>query len=188
VDQALWFTSRATGLVSLLLITATVVLGASHAGRANSTRWPRFTVHAVHRNLSLLTLVFLVVHIASAVIDPYVKIAWIDAVVPFVSTYQPFWLGLGAIAFDLVLAVLITSIMRLRVPLRIWRVVHVSTYAMWPVAMIHGLGIGGADSSLWWVLALNVLCAAAVATALTRRLLVRDPDAQARRAEELSSR
>ncbi len=186
MDQELWFASRATGLVSLLLITGTVVLGASHAGRATSTRWPRFTVHAVHRNLSLLTLVFLVVHIASAIIDPYVKIGWLAAVVPFVSKYQPFWLGLGTIAFDLVLAVLVTSIMRLRVPLRVWRLVHVSAYAMWPVAVIHGLGIGGEDSSLWWVLAFNVLCAVAVATALTRRLLVRDPDARARRAVELS--
>ena len=188
MGQALWYTSRATGLVSLLLITATVVLGASHAGRAASSRWPRFTVHAVHRNLSLLTLAFLAVHIGTAASDSYVKIAWIDAVVPFVSEYQPFWLGLGAVAFDLVLAVLITSMLRLRVPLRMWRLVHVSTYAMWPVAVIHGLGLGGDDSTLWWVLALNVLCAAAVATALTRRLLVRDPDAQARRAFELSHR
>jgi methionine sulfoxide reductase heme-binding subunit len=188
VDQALWFTSRATGLVSLLLITATAVLGASHAGRATSARWPRFTVHAVHRNLSLLTLAFLVVHIATAVIDPYVKIGWIDTVVPFVSAYQPFWLGLGAVAFDLVIAVLVTSIMRLRVPRRVWRLVHVSTYAMWPVAVIHGLGIGGDDSSMWWVIALNVGCTLAVAVALTRRLLVRDPDAQARRAVELGVR
>ena len=188
MEQALWFASRATGLVSLLLITATVALGASHARRATSSRWPRFTVHAVHRNLSLLTLVFLVVHIASAIVDPYVKIGWLAAVVPFVSPYQPFWLGLGTVAFDLVLAVLVTSIMRLRVPLRLWRVVHTSTYAMWPVAMIHGLGIGGEDRSMWWVLAIDVGCGVAVVVALTRRLLVRDPDARARRAAEMSYR
>ena len=88
MGQALWFASRATGLVALLLITATVVLGASHSGRVASPGWPRFTLHAVHRNLSLLTLAFLVVHIATAIIDPYAKIAWLDAVVPFVSVYQ----------------------------------------------------------------------------------------------------
>lgn len=182
MGQALWFASRATGLVSLLLITASVVLGASHSGRVASSGWPRFTLHAVHRNVSLLTLAFLVVHIATAIIDPYATIAWLDAVVPFGSVYHPFWLGLGAVAFDLVLAVLVTSMLRGRVPLRLWRGVHLASYAMWPVAVAHGLGIGGTDSTLWWVLALNVACAVAVVGAVARRLLTRHPDAVARRA------
>jgi len=182
VGQALWFTSRATGLVSLLLITATVVLGASHSGRVTTTGWPRFTLHAVHRNLSLLTLAFLVVHTATAIIDPYAKIAWLDAVVPFASVYHPFWLGLGAVAFDLMLAVLVTSMLRGRISLRVWRGVHLASYALWPVAVAHGLGVGGADSTLWWVLALNVGCVVAGAVAVTRRLLARHPDAVARRA------
>jgi predicted ferric reductase len=182
VEQALWFTSRATGLVALLLITATVVLGASHAGRVAGRSWPRFTLHAVHRNLSLLTLAFLVVHIATAVLDPYVKIAWLDAVVPFVSAYHPYLLGLGAVAFDLVLAVLVTSMLRERVPPRLWRGVHFAGYALFPVALAHGLGIGGPDSTLWWVVALNVGCVVAVVAAVARRLLVRHPDALARRA------
>lgn len=182
MGQALWFTSRATGLVALLLITATVVLGASHSGRVASSGWPRFTLHAVHRNLSLLTLVFLVVHIATAIIDPYAKIAWLDAVVPFVSVYHPYLLGLGAVAFDLVLAVLVTSMLRGRIPLRLWRGVHVAGYAMFPVAVWHGMGIGGADSELWWVVALNVACCVAVVGAVVRRLMTRHPDAVARRA------
>ncbi len=64
----------------------------------------------MHRNLSLLTLAFLAVHVASAIIDPYAGIAWLDVVVPFVSTYHPFWLGLGAVALDLILAVVVTSV------------------------------------------------------------------------------
>lgn len=95
MGQALWFTSRGTGLVSLLLLTATVGLGAAHAARWGSTRWPRFTVAALHRNLSLLAVVFLAAHVATAVIDPYAGIRWLDAVLPFGSTYHPFWLGLG---------------------------------------------------------------------------------------------
>lgn len=182
MGQALWFTSRATGLVALLLITATVVLGASHSGRVASTGWPRFTLHAVHRNLSLLTFAFLVVHIATAIIDPYAKIAWLDAVVPFGSGYHPYLLGLGAVAFDLVLAVLVTSALRGRIPLGLWRRVHVAGYAMFPIAVWHGLGIGGADSTLWWVIALNVGCVVAVIAAVARRLLVRHPDTVARRA------
>lgn len=66
----------ATGLVALLLLTATVVLGITSAGRLATPRWPRFVIAAIHRNLSLLSVVFLGVHIATAVIDPYAGISW----------------------------------------------------------------------------------------------------------------
>jgi sulfoxide reductase heme-binding subunit YedZ len=181
MQEMLWFVSRACGLVSLLLLTGTVVLGCAHATRASAGRWQRFTLHALHRNLSLLAIVFLAVHISSAIVDGYVDIRWIDAVAPFVAGYHPVWLGLGTIAFDLLLAVLVTSLLRARLSQRVWRTVHMAAYAMWPLAMLHGLGIGGSDSRLTWVIGLNVVCAAVVAASITRRLLVRHPDATARR-------
>ena len=182
MEEILWFVSRAAGLVSLLMLTGTVVLGCAHATRASTGGWKRFALHALHRNLSLLALVFLAVHIASAILDGYVPLAWMDAVVPFVSAYHPLWVGLGAIAFDLMIAVLVTSLLRRRLSQRLWRAVHGASYAMWPVAVVHGLGIPGSDSDLTWVMALNGLCAAAVAASVTRRLLVRHPDTKARRA------
>jgi sulfoxide reductase heme-binding subunit YedZ len=181
MEEILWFVSRAAGLVSMLMLTGTVVLGCAHATRASTGGWRRFALHALHRNLSLLALVFLAVHIASAILDGYVPLQWVDAVVPFISDYHPFWLGLGAIALDLLIAVLVTSLLRTRLSHRLWRTVHVASYAMWPIAMIHGLGIPGSDSSLTWVIALNGGCAAAVAASVTRRLLVRHPDTRARR-------
>jgi sulfoxide reductase heme-binding subunit YedZ len=188
MGQALWFASRGTGLVSLLLLSATVVLGAGHSGRVSGPGWPRFALHAVHRNLSLLTVAFLGVHIASAIVDPYAGISWLDAVAPFVSAYHPFWLGLGAIALDLMLAVTVTSLLRTRIGLRAWRVVHLSTYALWPVALAHGLGIGGIDSTLGWVQAIDAGCVVAVGAAVVRRLRVRDPDREARRAAQPARR
>jgi methionine sulfoxide reductase heme-binding subunit len=182
MGQTLWFTSRGTGLVSLLLLTATVVLGSVHSGRVATIRWPRFTVHAVHRNLSLLALGFLAVHVATAIIDPYAGIGWVDALVPFVSSYHPFWLGLGTLALDLILALIITSLLRTRLPLRLWRGVHLCAYGLWPIALAHGLGIGGADSRLPWVLAVDAVCALAVVLALVRRLTAEDRDRDARRA------
>lgn len=173
MDQALWFASRGTGLVSLILLSATLVLGTVHAGRSSSARWPRFAVHSVHRNVSTIALVFLVVHIASAIIDPYAGIVWLDLAVPFRSAYKPFYLGLGSIALDLLIAVAVTSAVRTRIPLRLWRWVHHAAYAMWPIALVHGLGAGGRDSDLLWVQALNVLCAAAVVGAVGRRILTR---------------
>src|SRR6478735_84513 len=124
MEEILWFVSRAAGLVSLLMLTGTVVLGCAHATRASTGGWQRFTLHALHRNLSLLAVVFLAVHIVSAISDGYVDLKWVDAVVPFVSGYHPFWLGLGAIAFDLLLAVIITSLLRARLSHRVWRSVH----------------------------------------------------------------
>jgi methionine sulfoxide reductase heme-binding subunit len=168
--MALWYASRAAGLLALLLLTGTVVLGALTRGRASSQTWPRFTVVALHRNLSLLTLVFVFVHVATAVVDGYAGIAWLDVVVPFVSVYHPFWLGLGAAAFDLLLALLVTSLLRTRINPKVWRAVHWAAYACWPVAVVHGLGIGETEVASWWGLALVLACVAAVVGAVAWRI------------------
>src|SRR6476661_4870318 len=127
MEEILWFVSRGCGLVALLLLTGTVVLGCAHATRASAGAWQRFTLHALHRNLSLLDVVFLAVHILSAIIDGYVPLQWVDAVVPFVSDYHPVWIGLGAIAVDLLIAVIVTSLLRARLSRRVWRTVHVAS-------------------------------------------------------------
>ena len=189
MDLALWFASRATGLVALPLLTLSLVLGIVAAGRAASARWPRFTLAALHRNISLLCLVFLAVHVSTAIVDPYAGIGWLDAVVPFVSVYHPFWLGLGAVALDLVLALLVTSLLRTRISLRLWRAVHWAGYACWPIALVHGLGIGGKDAGLGWVISLNVTCALVVVAAVLARLRGGShPDSAARRAATLGGR
>lgn len=182
VGQALWFASRATGLVALLLLTSSLVLGIMGGGRLTRVHWPRFTLAALHRNISLMTVLFVAVHLSTSIIDPYAGIGWVDAVLPFVSVYQPFWLGLGTVALDMLLAVLVTSLIRRRIGWRRWRAVHWAGYASWPVAVVHGLGIGGTDSTLGWVIALNAGCTLAVAVSLVWRLTMsQHPDGQARR-------
>jgi predicted ferric reductase len=182
MNQALWLASRATGLVSLLLLSATIVFGAATSGRFASNRWPRFAVVAVHRNLSLLVVVFLGVHVAGAVIDPYASIHWIDVLVPFTSSYEPFWLGLGAVALDLLIAVVVSSLLRPRIPLRTWKLIHWAGYGMFPIAVIHGLGVGGADVRQGWVLGCVGFCVLAVVMAGWWRLGASHPDSQARQA------
>jgi methionine sulfoxide reductase heme-binding subunit len=95
------------------------------------------------------------------------------AFVPFASSYRPIWLSLGALAFDLMLAVLITSLLRDRLNHRVWQAIHLLVYACWPVALWHGLGTG-TDTKLSWVLALNVSCLIAVAAAVWWRLALTD--------------
>lgn len=165
VDQALWVASRATGLVALLLLSATILLGVATNRRYATSGWARFSVLALHRNLSLLGLVFVAVHAATAVIDPYAGIRWTDAVLPFIAVYQPVWLGLGTVALDLMAAVVVSSLLRSRIPLPVWRGVHWASYALFPVALVHALGIAGADGRLGWVLGWLGCCALAVIAA-----------------------
>ena len=167
----LWYLSRGTGAVTLVLLTATVVLGI-----AGTLRWrpaaglPRFLVDGLHRNLSLLVVVLLAAHVLTAVLDPFAHLRALDAVVPLASAYRPLWLGLGALALDLLIALVVTSLVRARLGLRAWRTVHWVAYACWPVALLHGLGTG-TDASTPWLQALAAFCAAAVAAAVATRLV-----------------
>ncbi len=160
----LWYATRAAGLVTLLLLTATTALGLLTAGRVSTYRWPRFLVIGLHRNLSLLALVFLGLHIGTTVVDTYTSIDIQDAVIPFLSGYHRLWLGLGAIASDVLIALSVTSALRQRIGHRLWRVVHWCGYLCWPIAMAHGLGIG-TDRSQTWVFFLALACGGAVLAA-----------------------
>jgi sulfoxide reductase heme-binding subunit YedZ len=166
----LWYLARGTGVVSLALLTMTVLLGLTSVTRWSSARWPRFVTASLHRNISLLSVVFLVVHIGSSVLDTYTKISLTDAFVPFVGSYRPFWLGLGALAFDLILALIVTSLIRVRLGLRLWRSVHWLAYAAWPVAVLHGLGTG-TDASQRWMQLFTLTCIGLVGLAGLRRLM-----------------
>ena len=166
----MWYATRAAGLVTLLLLTAIVLLGVMTAGRFTSDRWPRFLTAGLHRNISLLVLVFLALHVATTVLDTFVSIPVVAAFVPFGSSYKTFWLGLGTIALDLLLALVATSLLRNRLGQRSWRRVHWLAYACWPIGLAHGLG-AGTDRATTWVFALTVACAAAVAGAATWRLV-----------------
>ncbi len=170
-SQALWFASRGTGVVCLLLLTASVVLGVITTVRFETPLWPRFVLQGLHRNISLLILVFICLHVATTVIDGFVPIGYIDAVVPFHSPYRTLWLGLGAVAFDLVLALAVTSVIRARLPYRIWRVVHWAGYACWPIALMHGLGTGS-DARQAWMIALDIVALISVCAAVAWRLAV----------------
>lgn len=162
--SAYWYLARGTGAVSLILLTVSVVLGILGPLRFAAPRWPRFAIDALHRDVSLLVLAVLAVHIITSVLDSFAPIKLTDAVIPFVSAYRPLWMGLGALAFDLLLALVITSLLRRRLGYRAWRAIHWLAYASWPVAVLHGLGTG-TDTKIWWMLILTVLCLAAVALA-----------------------
>lgn len=172
---ALWYLTRGTGTVALLLLTVSVVLGVANVRRVRTDAMPRFVWDAVHRSASLLAVAFVGVHIVTSILDGFAPISWLDAVIPFTSAYRPLWLGFGAVAFDLLIAVALTSVLRRRLGYRTWRAVHWAAYASWPVALIHGLGTGS-DTNAGWMLVLTAACVIAMIVAVVARASAGWPD------------
>jgi methionine sulfoxide reductase heme-binding subunit len=184
--SAYWYLTRSTGAVALVLLTLALVLGVVDVRRWSTAKWPRFVVDSLHRNVSLLALAFLLLHILTATLDSFAPISLVNAIVPFTGSYRPFWLGLGAVSFDLILAVILTSVLRRHVGHPAWRAIHWLTYASWPIALLHGLGTGS-DVKSTWLLALSIACLVAVITALLVRVATGWPDQLARRGAALGA-
>jgi len=167
-DTILWYATRGAGIVSLVLLTGVILLGVIGAMRWQTASWPRFLTTGFHRNLALMTLVFLAIHIVTAVVDPFTALGWNAAIVPFSSPYRRMWLGLGVVAVYLLLAIAATSLLRRWFGHRTWRAVHWLAYLMWPIAVIHGIGTG-TDQQFKWMVAIEVACVGSVAAAAAWR-------------------
>jgi sulfoxide reductase heme-binding subunit YedZ len=174
-SSSYWYLTRSTGAVALLLLSFALALGVVDVQRWSTPRWPRFVVDSLHRNVALLALVFLVLHILTSILDSFAPIAPIDAVVPFVGSYRPFWLGLGAVAFDLIVAVILASLLRARMGYSAWRAIHWTTYASWPIALLHGFGTGS-DASKTWLQVLSAICMTMVLAMVLARVIADWPE------------
>ncbi len=168
----LWYSSRATGTVALVLFTGSVLLGLLTSARAGSARLPRFAVAEAHGAVSLLALAFTAAHVLTAVADTFVPVGWWSSVVPFVSGYSPLYVGLGAVSFDVLLAVSATSLLRQRMSAGAWRGVHWLSYLCFPVAVAHTVGVG-TDLRFSWMDVVTGVCLAATLGALAWRLRAR---------------
>jgi predicted ferric reductase len=166
-----WYLMRGSGFVALGLFTLTTLFGVLGISRWENARWPRFLTASLHRNVSLLALCFLAIHVTTALIDQWVGLGVIGAVVPFVSTYRPLWVGLGVLAADLLLAVVATSLLRRHIGYGAWRFVHWGAWLMWPLAIAHSFG-SGTDTTSGWGLVAVLVCVAAVGLAAIYRVLV----------------
>lgn len=169
MNEMLWAFGRASGIIALLLFTVTVLIGIVTRSGRPLPGLPRFSVALVHRNVSLLAVVFLVLHVGTLLFDSYAKLNPLDVVVPFLGSFKPFWQGLGTVAFDLVLAIVLTGLLRRRIGRRVFRFVHWFAYAMWPIAVLHGIG-NGTNGTSGWFLILAAGCTVAVGGAIIWRL------------------
>ena len=168
-STALWYASRATGVVALLLLTAVLLLGLLVTRQGRLPGLPRFAVTGLHRNLSLIAVVFIVLHVLTAVADSYVNIPLTAAIVPLASPYERLWLGLGAVSLDIMIAVIVTSLLRRHLSRRLWRGVHLLAYVSWPVAWLHSI-FSSTDMRHGELFLLAVACATLVVIAVGWRL------------------
>lgn len=166
----LWYFARAAGFVSLVLLAATVALGLAVAMRWRSPRMPSFISEGLHRYLTTVVYVFIVIHVVTILLDPFTKFSLTDVLVPFASSYRTLWMGLGICAFELSLALGLSIYVRGVIGYRAWRLLHYGTYLTFPIALVHGLGTGS-DTRTWWGLAFYAVCGLAVVTLALMRLL-----------------
>lgn len=160
LTKALWDLSRATGLVATCFFAGSIVLGIlARSGRA-VPGLGRLGASQLHRTLALTGVGLIAVHVTTLLFDPYAQLKLIDVVVPFTGTYRPFWLGLGTLAVDLLAVVVIVALLRHRVGPRVFRITHWAVYALFPIAVIHGLGTGTDAGTAWS----RIIVACAVAT------------------------
>jgi methionine sulfoxide reductase heme-binding subunit len=164
-----WYITRASGLMAMILLTLAMVLGITTTTRARARHWPGFAQQELHRRISMIAVVFLGLHVLSSVLDTYVHIGWAAIVVPFTSSYGRFWVGVGALSLDLMLAVFVSSLIRARMRPGTWRAIHWLAYGSWPVALAHTFGMG-TDAGERWVIILGAASVAAVAAALAWRI------------------
>jgi len=166
----LWYTTRSTAVIGFVLLTFSMMLGVASTQRAlTGPSWPHFATQTLHRNVSLLALLFVVAHIVTTVADSFVKVGWWAAVVPGMSHYKTGWVALGTIAFDVMLVVIATSMLRDRLPLRVWRGIHFSVYGLWALAFVHFLAMGSDAAHGHWGLWLDIGAAVLILLVLIAR-------------------
>ncbi|WP_167106356.1 ferric reductase-like transmembrane domain-containing protein [Mycobacterium sp. DL592] len=168
-SEALWALGRGNGIVALAFMTVSVALGIVTRSGRPLVVLPRFAVADVHRFVALAATLLVLLHMGLLFMDPYAKLRLIDFVVPFLGAYRPLWQGLGTVAFDVLLIVIITSLLRQRLGLKVFRVIHWVTYLLWPIAMAHALG-NGTDTDRIWFLAFAGCCALIVVASVVWRL------------------
>jgi predicted ferric reductase len=164
-----WDLARASGIVAFELLTIAVVLGLTLSGRARLRYWPRFALEDVHRFAGLLTGVFVWLHVAALFIDAYMPFSLVQLIVPGASGYRPLATALGVVAAELLLALAITNHYRRRLSYRFWRRAHYLNFAVWGLALVHGI-FGGTDRGAAWADVLYGSSAAVVAGMLVWRV------------------
>jgi sulfoxide reductase heme-binding subunit YedZ len=176
-SPAIWYAARAAGVASYVVLSIVVCLGLSLGRKAQSHRWPRFSVEDVHRFGGLLVGSLIVIHVGAIAMDSFLPFSLTQLVVPLAASYRPLWTGLGIAAAEILLALAVTNHYRRRLPYRFWRTAHYLNFVVWGAATLHGL-FAGTDRGALWLALLYAVAVSAVAGLLLWRfggLVLRSP-------------
>jgi sulfoxide reductase heme-binding subunit YedZ len=164
-----WLISRASGIVAVILISLSVLMGLVMAARLLRPVHKRAVVH-LHEYVAILSLVAIAVHGLTLLGDTWLKPGLTGITVPFALGYRPVWTGLGLIAGYLALLLGPTFYLRRRIGTRRWRKLHRATTIVWLLAAVHALG-SGSDAGTVWLRAIVLLPAVPIIYVLTVRML-----------------
>lgn len=165
-----WDVARAGGWTAYILLALAVIVGLLLSTQIQSPkRWPRIINSELHNFLTLLSTIFLGVHILAVWIDPYTRFGWRDMFIPFVSTYRPFWMAMGIVSLYCGIAIGISTLLRPYIGYAWWRRLHVLTLGIYVIATIHGIGTGS-DTQTWWAFALYAISGVTVFSLVIHRI------------------
>jgi methionine sulfoxide reductase heme-binding subunit len=171
-EQVWWYLARASGIVAWLLLTAAVIWGILlSTGAFRELRRPAWLLD-LHRWLGGLTLSFIAIHLAALVADSYVHFGLTDLAIPFASDWKPAAVALGVVATWVLVAVELTSFAVKRMPRRVWRIVHLTSYAAFWLTSIHA-ALAGTDRTERLYQLTAVASIVAVVWSLSYRIVVR---------------
>lgn len=172
-ETVTWAVARAGGLTAYVLLTAAVVMGLALSLRWQSARWPRLINNEWHNYLTLLSLIFVGVHVLAVWVDPFTHFGLTEIWIPLASTYRPQWLAFGIVGLYLGLAIGISTWLRPIIGYQLWRHLHVLTLVLYALVTVHGIGTGS-DTSSWWALGIYIVSIGIVGTLVVVRLLGTD--------------
>jgi predicted ferric reductase len=165
-----WDIARAGGFTAYILLTLAVIVGLALSTKIQSpSRWPRLLNNELHNFLTLLSTIFLVVHVLAVWIDPFTHFGLNEILIPLASTYRPVWMALGIVGLYLGIAIGISTWLRPHIGYKLWRSLHVLTLGIFALATIHGIGTGS-DTQTPWALGIYLVSIVLVGLLLCRRL------------------
>jgi predicted ferric reductase len=165
--QLWWYFARASGMVAAVLLVASLVWGVLMATRALKPVDRPAWMLAMHRWFSGLAVTGVVIHIAALVADSYVHFGAKEILVPMASSWKPGAVTLGVVAMYLLVLVQVTSLAMKRLPKRVWRGIHMSSYVLTWLVFVHA-GLAGTDvaNRVYQVVALLLTIVAVTAAVL----------------------
>jgi predicted ferric reductase len=168
-EAVTWYLARAGGLTAYALLTAAVVVGLALTLHWQSPRWPRLINSEWHNYLTLLSLIFVSIHVLAVWIDPFTHFGLNEIWIPLASHYRPPAMAFGIVGLYLGIAIGLSTWLRPVIGYQLWRRLHVLTLVLYALVTLHGI-TAGTDSRTWWALALYLGSAGLVGLLLVFRL------------------